>query len=511
MGGRAMSKARAAAAAASAPDVQGHHPGTAPLRSAIGRLRTSPIAAGIALLVVTRVYFWRLLPYAAEDAYITFRYARHLARGDGLVFNLNEPVMGMTSAPWTLWTALGIALFRDPVLWTRVSSLALDAVTLAGATALLDRHAGRAAAWCFAIFFAAWPFFGALAASGLEMNAMLALMATAAWLCARRSPWSGPVLGLLALIRPEGVVAAAVIAWWAPGRARWIALAIFATGTATLWSYFGTAIPQSLTAKARLYGTPGPWAGRYWWDWLIPTDLGQVPAQQEAIQLWPLRVLMAPAAALGAWTLRRSPAIAFALASLAVLAGYASLGVAYFYWYFALPAIGIAYLAAAGLPRLLRGRWVYVSIALFILGIWTIAPERSYVARARVEARLFGSVASELHRRAQAGQSVLLEPLGMIGWRNADLRLIDEVGLVSPRVAARRGQGAGWYTDLVAHERPDWLVVRQGLFDGRDPFTGASAFRDSADMRDCFAPYAIAYETARPPGDTDLILLQRTR
>jgi hypothetical protein len=45
----------------------------------------APFLLPLALLLLTRAYFWRLLPSASEDAYITFRYARNLARGLGLV------------------------------------------------------------------------------------------------------------------------------------------------------------------------------------------------------------------------------------------------------------------------------------------------------------------------------------------------------------------------------------------------------------------------------------------
>ena len=36
--------------------------------------------------------------------------------------------MGFTSPLWTVWSALGIALFKDPVAWTRATTLALEAL-----------------------------------------------------------------------------------------------------------------------------------------------------------------------------------------------------------------------------------------------------------------------------------------------------------------------------------------------------------------------------------------------
>ena len=159
-----------------------------------------PYLVPLLLLAIARLVAWRLLPFAAEDAYITFRYARNLAGGFGLVYNPAERVFGFSSAPWTAWAALGIALLRDPVTWTRLTSLAADGLTLVLVGRMLEREAGppgrpaRACAWCFTLFFALWPYFAFLCASGMESSAMLALIALAAALARRGSRAAGPAL-----------------------------------------------------------------------------------------------------------------------------------------------------------------------------------------------------------------------------------------------------------------------------------------------------------------------------
>ena len=45
----------------------------------------------------------------------------------------------------------------------------------------------RAAAWCFAFFFALWPYFSAVAVSGMETSVMLALIASSAFGLDRRA------------------------------------------------------------------------------------------------------------------------------------------------------------------------------------------------------------------------------------------------------------------------------------------------------------------------------------
>src|SRR5881397_3955622 len=125
------------------------------------------------LLIVSRLVMWRLMPVAAEDAYITFRYARSLATGHGLVYNPGQHVFGFSSPLWTVWSAAGYALIHDPLVWSRAWSLLADLGTLVVGGALLERRVSRAAAWCFTFFFATWPYCAAVGMSGMENSAML--------------------------------------------------------------------------------------------------------------------------------------------------------------------------------------------------------------------------------------------------------------------------------------------------------------------------------------------------
>jgi hypothetical protein len=463
------------------------------------------------LLVVAHVAFWAILKFASEDAYITFRYARSLTRGLGLVYNEGERVMGFSSPLWTLWSALGIALVRDPVSWTRATSTLADVFTLLLMAHMLRRHLSRAAGWCFAFFFAVWGPFAAVAISGMENNVMIMLIALAAALSERGSAAAGPALGALALIRPEGLAAAAVVALGARWRERAVGLAIAVAGYAALAAYFGTWIPQSVAAKASIYGTPGPWAGRHWWEWVVPFALGRWPITTEGGYLYLLSPVMAPAMVLGArrlWGIRRTAPALAAAAGLVVWLGYSVLGVAYFYWYLVVPLAGVAVLAAAGLPEMTRGRALYVGLALFALGSWTIVP-KLYRARLANEVLGFGQTADLLARNAQAGQSVMLEPIGMVGWR-CRLRVIDEVGLVSPQVARRRTQGPGWMTDVVRQEKPDWLVLRRVVLRDSRAFAGTGAPFRSAEERDLLmASYARDTTVYEAAGENALEIYRR--
>lgn len=467
-----------------------------------------PFLVPLLLLLVARIGLWVRQPFANEDAYITFRYARNLAAGHGLTYNPGEPVFGFSSPLWTLWCAAGTVL-GDPVGWTRLWSLLADVVVLGLVAWLLRRHVSRTSAWCFAFFFAAWPFFAAVTVSGMESSAMLALIVVGAALAVRGSAGSGPVLAALALSRPEGPVAAAIVALWARPRDRLIALILTAAGLAALWLTFGTLVPQSVVAKAGIYGSPGPIRGRHWWDWLVPSLFGSAPVVTEGQHLFLVSVLLAPAVVMGApvlWNARRTALAPIAAAALAIWAGYAALGVAFFFWYLFVPLAGFLLLAACGLPRIVRGPAIPVAAALLVLGLWTIAA-RLYVGRAQNEGFEFGPLSDHLGRHAAPGDTVFLEPIGLIGFHNP-IYVLDEVGLVSPEIARRRAAGPGWYADVIRERRPRWLVVRRGLLAEGAGFAGRWApFRDRAERDAVMGLYAVESASERPDGA--LVVLRR--
>src|SRR4051812_43506473 len=56
--------------------------------------------------------------YMPDDAYITYRYAENLARGNGLVFNAAaQPVEGYSNLSWILLLAVLDRLGQDLTVW----------------------------------------------------------------------------------------------------------------------------------------------------------------------------------------------------------------------------------------------------------------------------------------------------------------------------------------------------------------------------------------------------------
>jgi arabinofuranosyltransferase len=175
----------------------------------------SPVwLTGVLLLYVAHVVY---LNCVADDAFITFRFAKNLASGRGLVWNPGEaPVEGYTSFLWLVLSAVAMKLGLDAPRFAQVAG------TLGGgATILLVYLAGRRlAGWPAgvagvpALMLAVCGPFATWSGSGMETVLFAALVFTgmfafgeywqrgrAWWLAAM-----GVALWAATMTRPEGVM-----------------------------------------------------------------------------------------------------------------------------------------------------------------------------------------------------------------------------------------------------------------------------------------------------------------
>ncbi|MFQ5767325.1 MAG: glycosyltransferase family 39 protein [Acidobacteriota bacterium] len=155
----------------------------------------------------------------SDDAFISFRYARNLVSGHGLVFNPGEtPVEGYTNFLWTLLMAGGMALKIDPERFARWLGCGLGAGAQVAAYLLARRvlpHRPLLAALP-PFLLAASSFFVVESIQGLETTLLACLLAWGVWAWSMendiapggggRLPWSGLLFGLAALTRPEGIL-----------------------------------------------------------------------------------------------------------------------------------------------------------------------------------------------------------------------------------------------------------------------------------------------------------------
>ncbi len=143
-----------------------------------------------------------------DDAFITFRYARNLASGNGLVFNLGERVEGATSLSWTLLLAAAETLRLPIEAAALVLGVAFAVLALREAY-LLGRRLGASPAACLAAvaLVAVHGRFWLVAANGLEggLFAFLVVLVVRKTVEEADARLIGALLGLLFLTRPESL------------------------------------------------------------------------------------------------------------------------------------------------------------------------------------------------------------------------------------------------------------------------------------------------------------------
>jgi hypothetical protein len=226
------------------------------------------LAAGAAY-VAARAWQWR--GWFMDDAFIGFRYAAHLAAGEGVVFNPGERVEGITNLGWTLLLALAGGREAIPGLAKLLGLVALLAalalLTAAGRRLLAPDEPGAAAAALqlpLTLLVAATPELAYYSHTGIESGQAAALVAALGFLAAGggRGWGLGLVAAALVTVRPESVLVLPV-AWVALALDRGApaalrrrlgrATAVLAAGAVAVTLFrlavFGDALPNTFRAK----------------------------------------------------------------------------------------------------------------------------------------------------------------------------------------------------------------------------------------------------------------------
>lgn len=238
------------------------------------RSSTLPVIVLAALCLLAGFHALMYWSWLEDDAFISYRYARNLVDGHGLVYNQDERVEGYSNFSWVLAAAVGMKAGLDPADLTRW--LGVGGAMIAGLLSwLLTRLLCPGRRWlplAAPLILAVSPAWVRHATNGLETT-WAALLLLALVLLVRpggsRGSWlaGAAAAAVLALTRPEGgfmaalVLAAATLAdrrGSAPGdrRAPW---ALFLACWGVYWSlrglWFGSLMPN--TYHAKMTGTAG--------------------------------------------------------------------------------------------------------------------------------------------------------------------------------------------------------------------------------------------------------------
>jgi arabinofuranosyltransferase len=139
------------------------------------------LAASAALILSTS--------FIQDDAYISFRYARNLAAGNGMVWNVgdDQPVQGYTNFLWTALMTLPIGLGISVEEYIKVLGIAIGLLTIIFAYRFAaDLFKSRRKALVPALLLSTNYSFLAYCTGGLETQ-LVALLATICWYIAYRA------------------------------------------------------------------------------------------------------------------------------------------------------------------------------------------------------------------------------------------------------------------------------------------------------------------------------------
>ncbi|MFQ5767771.1 MAG: hypothetical protein ACE5ID_07290, partial [Acidobacteriota bacterium] len=215
-----------------------------------------------------------------DDAYITFRHARNLMEGRGLVYNPPDPVLGTSSPAYALLLAglAGVSGSSDLprlALWLNTFTDALLVLAMFTLMRRLGRDlgsTGQIAALAAAGLVALDAKIVDFSTGGMESSLFTGLLLAVALLVScGRTEAAAVLAGCSVWVRPDGglLVAAFLIGLWLsrrkiPIREGLLAALPVAVGATAVFMVYGDPLPASLRAKAaRVYLLPADHALRY--------------------------------------------------------------------------------------------------------------------------------------------------------------------------------------------------------------------------------------------------------
>jgi len=405
-----------------------------------------------------------------DDDFITYRYARNLIEGHGLVFNLGERVEGFSAPGWMFSVAGALALGIDPQTFSIAVSILASAVAAWAAGELWARrhpesqHAGPA--WLVALM----PAIGWHAIIGLGTVLLAALLALWAMLWDRAlardksAVGAALVLGLAAFVRNEAVLFALpfLVVEFRRGKQLPALLALVPLAGWELFRvvYFGRITPVTYTLKKIAFVDD------------LRLGLEYLVRSNTECGVGVMIVLAATAMSLErgrGLTFLRSLAVGFlAHVAYVVYVGGDFLPFARFF----VPALPIgAYLAFEGAQAFLgarRGLGVLVfAIAAGLLQLQQLRREEFFLDHADSEPRWI-KMANSVVRAVPPTTKVALAPIGAFGYVSR-LYIVDMLGLTNTEICKAPPdpgitiKGHQRYdADWVLAQSPEMIIIGNG-------------------------------------------------
>ena len=517
------------------------------LTEAAGRfLRQNPIlAVFVGLAIAVRLVFWFYTGRVWEDAMIALTVARNVWEGVGLTHHASEPrVQSFTSPMVVLIPLLGEG-FGEGLLFLRLSSLAGAAACIYFAYRIGVLLRFHWAAHVLVLSYLACDqlqvFFGM---AGMETQVVTAVAVGTLYFYLIQKWWAlGVTCGLAAISRPEFImfllppIGVALLLFH---RQAILKVALPSAAIAGPWYafttlYYGSPVPHTIAAKShsfQLAFPAAPWERV--WSYTVQSWRDYAPflefwsAWQQfgsPVPLWMLKLVVLAVAILFltglVWAAGRQRNLLLPAAAVLGFIAYRNTAIlnSYYMWYLP-PFLALGFLIAGyGLSQIAR-RFPHVAalagagLALCYAAHLPFSMPLDKRVQQEIEVAVREKTGRTLAAMMKPTDTVVLEPLGFVGWAALNKTVFDFPGLGSKvSVRALKQMRVPTVAGLANALQPTHLVLRPPEY--RDL---VRKFPETA------AKYEVAAHIKAAPGlrlrrwgyeyrlmDDDFRILQRTR
>jgi hypothetical protein len=433
-------------------------------------------------------------PRTVDDAYITFRYARNLLEGVGMVYNPGEWVLGTTTPLYTGLLAFWGWLTGGTQIPFPVVALAINAVADA-LTCLILIRLGRRLGSAFsglltAAFWALSPMSVTFAIGGMETSFFVLLMMATLYLHSSHRPVLAAFLGGLSLLtRPDALLFILPIGLerliqglkrseFRPSLAELFAFLLPVVPWAiTSINAYGNPLPHSLLAKVGAYSLPPEAAFVRLLQHFATPFMGNLVIGAYAIGLG---LLFLPALSIIGWryTIRSRPEVwPLAAFPAAYLFAFSLANPLIFRWYLVPPLPLYVLGICLGFEQLSQNRFASylkygfaILVMTLTLNAWTIHPDHGLTRPAPKMAyvqleELYIQAAEDLQPVLDDNDVIAAGDIGALGYFTR-ARILDTVGLITPVTLDYFPIAPEHYvinyavpSDLIIDQQPDYLVI----------------------------------------------------
>jgi len=415
-------------------------------------------------------------PNFLDDAYITFRYAENLAAGNGLVFNVGEPVLGTTTPLFAAMLAafklLGMPI---PVVARWLGLLSIAGVVLvvqALARKVVSTPVALAVGMCVALH----PDTAFISNAGMETSTSMLLVFSALLMSLQgRFALAGGLGGAAFLMRPDGVLVVALAVIWQPlATAAIVALPWLLYAAVT----YGSPIPHSVGAKQLIHADN-------------PANILVAYFRLLTLNL-PLKMIFGLGAAGAVLSSMRQSKLSLVVAWMAAyFLGLVTSGIAaQFPWYVTPLSIGMVLLAGYGADQLSnaisqrigsdrKGMQQPAVASLILLSLAVLCTTDRHNFRLDGEGReaVYLHIGKFLQERSAPGDVVFVGEVGVLSYLLLEQNVVDSSGINSPEVFKFRAEDRAslrlegdpqpprdgsvrWVNRTIAAVEPDYIVTK---------------------------------------------------